>query len=53
VSNFRFKDLKVVFRIVNLAKGGSLFNLGMKPAVFSLRAWEKERTGWSRPCRRV
>lgn len=36
------------FNIVNMSKKSSLFELGMKPAVFSLMKFEKRNVGWVR-----
>ena len=36
------------FNIVNLNKKHSLFEYGMKPAVFSMMKFEKRKVGWVR-----
>lgn len=41
------------FSIVNLIKRDSLFNYGMKPAVFSRVRYEKRKIGWLREGQRI
>lgn len=47
------KDTTVKFNIVNMAKPYSLFELGMKPSVFSLMKFEKRNIGWVRDATKV
>lgn len=42
------KDLKVKFNMVNLGKGDSLFNYGMKVMIFSETEEKKSNQGWIR-----
>lgn len=42
------KNTNVKFNIVNLSKRFSLFEYGMKPAVFSMMKYEKRQIGWVR-----
>ena len=42
------KGMTLKFNIVNLTKKHSLFNLGMKPFVFSMSRFEKRKVGWVR-----
>ena len=47
------KNTVLRFEIVNLVKKESLFNEGMKPAVFSKIRYEKKGIGWVREGQRV
>lgn len=47
VSNMK-KGQSVKFNLVNMVKQSSLFSCGMKPAVFSKRAYEEEGRSWFR-----
>ena len=40
--------MTIKFNIVNLTKKHSLFDLGMKPYVFSMNRYEKRKVGWVR-----
>ena len=42
------KGMTIKFNIVNLTKKHSLFDLGMKPYVFSMNRYEKRKVGWVR-----
>jgi len=42
------KKHQIRFNIMNLAKTASLYQQGMKPMIWSKRAYEKDGTGWVR-----
>ena len=42
------KNTTVKFNIVNMATKFSLFEFGMKPAVFSMARFERRQVGWVR-----
>jgi len=47
------KNATVRFNLVNMSKNASLFNLGMKPMVFSMMRHEKRKVGWLREGQKV
>jgi hypothetical protein len=42
------KNTTIKFNIVNMSKRFSLFEYGMKPAIFSMMKYEKRQIGWVR-----
>jgi hypothetical protein len=42
------KVQRIKFNILNLAKTTSLYQVGMKPCIWSRRKFEKDGTGWFR-----
>ena len=52
VSNMR-RGIAYTFNIVNLLKDDSLYNRGMRPAMFSTRGFEESKTGWQRVGKRI
>lgn len=44
---------KVKFTILNYTKPDSMFNYGMKVAVYSEKRQEEEQIGWTRECTNI
>lgn len=42
------KNSVIKFNLVNMTKKSSLFDIGMKPSVFSMARYEKRNIGWVR-----